>query len=92
MGSTFHMLQLFTTLYVSIVFCAGKSLDKIMELKERAGNQDLYDVMKKRKRKRKTQPANTQQPAKRKPKSVFDFINRKLGKTKGMRTTQRSQR
>ncbi|KAK2189070.1 hypothetical protein NP493_115g02039 [Ridgeia piscesae] len=64
----------------------GKSLDKIMELKTRAGDQDLYDVMKKEKRRKKrdakhTAPGTTKQTPK--PKNVFDFINKKLSRKKG---------
>ena len=68
-------------------YSAGKSLDKIMELKAIAGDQDLYDVMKKEKKKRRrrdarhTEAGPTKQTAK--PKNVFDFINKKLSKKKG---------
>jgi len=57
-----------------------------MELKTRAGDQDLYDVMKKEKRRKKrdakhTAPGTTKQTPK--PKNVFDFINKKLSRKKG---------
>ena len=54
-----------------------------MELKEVAGNRDLYDVMKKQKRKQKKVDAKASQNYEEKT-NVFDFINKKLGNnTKG---------
>ena len=57
----------------------GKSLDRIMALKARAGNRDLYDVMNKEKKNRDTETGST----KKSSKNVFDFINKKLGRKKG---------
>ena len=62
---------------------AGKSLDKIMELKEIAGDRDLYDVMKKQKKKHKTGAKTSKGKDRPKCGSVFDFINKKLGSKKG---------
>ena len=63
-----------------LVVVAGKSLDKIMELKELAGNRDLYDVMKKQKRKQKKIDENAAKQYEQKKKiNVFEFINKKLG-------------
>lgn len=63
----------------------GKSLDKIMELKELAGEQDLFDVMKRLEKKKKQQEKKEAKKS-QKPKekiNVFDFINKKLGGKKG---------
>ena len=58
-----------------------------MELKERAGDKDLYDVMKKKqKRQRKTEKSMAKQYAVKKSSAqmnVFDFINKKLKGKKG---------
>ena len=66
----------------------GKSLDKIMELKERAGDKDLYDVMKKRRKHQcKAEKSMAKQYVAKKSSeqiNVFDFINRKLKGKKGM--------
>lgn len=65
----------------------GLSLDKIMELKNLADNNDLFDALKKQKRKQKQQSSTkkdsklTEGPKTKSP-SVFDFIN-KLRPTKG---------
>ncbi|KAJ8316774.1 hypothetical protein KUTeg_005676 [Tegillarca granosa] len=64
----------------------GKSLDKIMELKELAGEQDLFDVMKRLEKKKKQQEKKEAKKS-QKPKekiNVFDFINKKLGGKKGI--------
>jgi len=63
----------------------GKSLDKIMELKQIAGDQDLYDVLKKQKRKqKKVEKAAAESYEKNVNKhTVFDFINKKIGHKKG---------
>ncbi|KAK3088218.1 hypothetical protein FSP39_016287 [Pinctada imbricata] len=62
----------------------GKSLDKIMELKEIAGDQDLFDAMKKQKRKAKKQEQKNEAAYKNIPRAnVFDFINKKLGGKRG---------
>ncbi|ESP04471.1 hypothetical protein LOTGIDRAFT_170716 [Lottia gigantea] len=64
----------------------GKSLDKIMELKEQAGDQDLFDVMKKTKKKKvKKSGTGSSSLGIRPTKStdVFDFINKKLRGKKG---------
>lgn len=61
----------------------GLSLDKIMELKNLANNNNLFDALKKQKRKQKQQNLNkkdsksTEGPKTKSP-SVFDFINNKL--------------
>ena len=59
-----------------------------MELKERAGDKDLYDVMKKkRKNQCKAEKSMTKQYVARKSSeqiNVFDFINKKLKGKKGM--------
>ena len=57
----------------------GKSLDRIMALKARAGDRDLYDVMNKEKKNRDTETGSTRKAS----KNVFDFINKKLGRKKG---------
>ena len=57
-----------------------------MELKEKAGDRDLYDVMKKQRRKqKKINNSAAKGYTKVKPDSheVFDFINAKLGNKKG---------
>lgn len=64
----------------------GKSLDTIMQLKEIAGEQDLFDVMKNREKKQKAQEkkqAQDYEKMKIKDQNVFDFMNRKLGGKKG---------
>lgn len=62
----------------------GKSLDKIMELQEKSGNQDLFDAMKKDKRKQNKEDAKVKAGYKVQEKTnVFDFINKKLGGKKG---------
>jgi len=67
---------------------AGKSLDKIMELKQLAGNQDLYDVMRRQKRRQKTVDAKAAKMYKeagghaQSSGYVFDIINRKLNSSK----------
>lgn len=63
----------------------GKSLDTIMELKALAGEQDLFDVMKKREKKQKAQEKKQAQTYEKlkKDHSVFDFINKRLGGKKG---------
>ncbi|XP_033724992.1 zinc finger CCCH-type with G patch domain-containing protein-like [Pecten maximus] len=64
----------------------GKSLDTIMQLKEIAGEQDLFDVMKNREKKQKAQEkkqAQAYEKMKTKDHNVFDFINRRLGGKKG---------
>ncbi|XP_060079075.1 zinc finger CCCH-type with G patch domain-containing protein-like isoform X2 [Ylistrum balloti] len=64
----------------------GKSLDTIMQLKEIAGEHDLFDVMKKREKKQKAQEkkqAQAYEEMKTKDQNVFDFMNRKLGGKKG---------
>ncbi|KAK6195206.1 hypothetical protein SNE40_000680 [Patella caerulea] len=64
----------------------GKSLDKIMELKEIAGDQDLFDAMKKLKKKtKKTEDKNRQPKQTSQPTDMFDFINKKLRGKKGER-------
>ena len=59
-----------------------------MELKERAGDKDLYDVMKKkRKRQCKTEKSMAKQYVAKKSSeqiNVFDFINKKLKGKKGI--------
>ena len=59
-----------------------------MELKEQAGDKDLYDVMKKkRKRQCKTEKSMAKQYVAKKSSeqiNVFDFINKKLKGKKGI--------
>lgn len=58
-----------------------------MELKEKAGDRDLYDVMKRQKRRQKqTDKKAAAEYNKVKPEAhcVFNFINKKLGAKKGM--------
>ena len=59
-----------------------------MELKEQAGDKDLYDVMKKkRKQQRKTEKSMAKEYVAKKSSgqiNVFDFINKKLKGKKGM--------
>jgi len=65
----------------------GKSLDKIMELKQLAGDRDLYDVMRRQRRRQKVIDARAAkgytsdktQPHSQSSGYVFDFINHKLG-------------
>ena len=56
-----------------------------MELKAVAGDQDLYDVLKKQKRKQKQQDAKAANQYRKDGEkvSVFDIINKKLGHKKG---------
>ena len=55
-----------------------------MELKEIAGNQDLFDAMKKMKRKAKKQEKQNANTYNKIPAAnVFDFINKKLGGKRG---------
>lgn len=56
-----------------------------MELKALAGEQDLFDVMKKREKKQKAQEKKQAQTYEKlkKDHSVFDFINKRLGGKKG---------
>ncbi|XP_067662234.1 zinc finger CCCH-type with G patch domain-containing protein-like isoform X1 [Haliotis asinina] len=64
----------------------GKSLDKIMELKEIAGDQDLFDALKKLKRKKRKEErkaASSNPVVRDTPPNVFDFINKKLRGKKG---------
>ena len=64
----------------------GKSLDKIMELKEKAGNQDLFDVLKKEKRRQRKLQAKKTSQNKKTPQDktdVFGFINKKLHGKRG---------
>ena len=52
----------------------GKSLDKIMQLKERTGNRDMFDVMKKKHK--------LSAPAQKRPKktaNMFEYLNKSLG-------------
>ena len=66
----------------------GKSLDKIMELKQLAGDRDLYDVMRRQKRRQKVVDANaakaySSSTAKSQSSGyVFDIINHKLNSRK----------
>ncbi|XP_061195574.1 zinc finger CCCH-type with G patch domain-containing protein-like [Saccostrea echinata] len=63
----------------------GKSLDKIMELKEKAGDQDMFNVSKKMKKKKKHGKMTTKSRSETVTSSsdVFHFINKKLGGKKG---------
>ncbi|KAL5012745.1 hypothetical protein ScPMuIL_011296 [Solemya velum] len=65
----------------------GKSLDRIMELKEIAGERDIFDVMKKLEKRKKKLEAKAlkekETPRVEKKSGVFDFINKKLGGKKG---------
>ncbi|CAL1527389.1 unnamed protein product [Lymnaea stagnalis] len=66
----------------------GKSLDKIMELKEMAGNADLFNAMKKlEKRQKLMEKKQGELEEKRKGVKenwgVFGFINNKLGEKEG---------
>lgn len=55
-----------------------------MELQEKSGNQDLFDAMKKDKRKQNKEDAKVKAGYKVQEKTnVFDFINKKLGGKKG---------
>ncbi|KAL3871835.1 hypothetical protein ACJMK2_039807 [Sinanodonta woodiana] len=66
------------------VLPAGKSLDKIMELKEMSGDINMFDPMKKMEKKKK-KAINKQEKSSKKKETpnVFDFINKKLGGKKG---------
>lgn len=61
----------------------GKSLDKIMELKEKAGDCDMFNVSKKMGRKKLTKKTNSLSQGSVKSSDVFQFINKKLGGKKG---------
>jgi len=71
-----------------ICLIVGKSLDKIMELKQLAGDRDLYDVMRRQKRRQKVVDANAAKAyssSRVKSQSsgyVFDIINHKLNTRK----------
>ena len=58
-----------------------------MELKEQAGDKDLYDVMKKKRKHQRKAEKSTANPYVSKKSSeqinVFDFINKKLKGKKG---------
>ena len=58
-----------------VILLAGRSLDKIMQLKERTGNRDMFDVMKKHKKHHKLGG-----PAQRPKKSadMFEYLNKSL--------------
>ena len=68
------------------MFRPGKSLDKIMELKEIAGDRNLYDAMKKHRRKQKSIDSAAARgyviKKSQLAEPVFDFINVKLGAKK----------
>ena len=63
---------------------AGKSLDVIMQLREKAGERSVFDVVNKLEKKKKKQEEKLA-TAYNKPQqpSVFDFINKKLHGKKG---------
>lgn len=64
----------------------GITLDKIMELKSMANNDDLFNAMKKQKRKNKQQNHKKSEATnnhKTSSPSVFNFINSKLHQSKG---------
>ncbi|KAH9488480.1 hypothetical protein Btru_062315 [Bulinus truncatus] len=65
----------------------GKSLDKIMELKEMSGNDDMFNAMKKLEKRKKLMEKKEQEQEKKKERKdnwgVFGFINNKLGDEKG---------
>ncbi|XP_052092746.1 zinc finger CCCH-type with G patch domain-containing protein-like [Mytilus californianus] len=62
----------------------GQSLDRIMELKELAGDQDLFDVLKKQQKgKNKSKVPKQKTVSKQNPTDVFEFINKKLSGKKG---------
>lgn len=62
----------------------GKSLDKIMELKEKAGDHDMFNVTKKMGKKKHVKKTNeSSQKNVKSSNDVFHFINRKLGGKKG---------
>ena len=54
-----------------------------MELKDVAGNRDLYDVMSKQKKKQKKIDAKVAKNYHQEKSDVFGFINNKLGGKKG---------
>ena len=60
-----------------------------MELKEQAGDQDLFDVMNREKRKKKRMAKKAEKSSRKleKPTDVFDFINAKLLKGKKGKST-----
>lgn len=68
----------------AVVLPQGKSLDKIMELKEQAGDKNGVRVRKKLRRKKRKQMAAIAEGYHRKSakKSVFDLLNSKLGQNK----------
>lgn len=61
----------------------GKSLDKIMELKEKAGDSDMFNVSRKMGKKRPTKKTDSLTRGSVKSSDVFQFINKKLGGKKG---------
>ena len=82
-----HTVKIRCVLDTILINILGKSLDKIMELKEQAGDKDLYDVMKKKqKHQRKSEKSMAKQHTVKKSSgkiNVFDFINKKLKGKKG---------
>ncbi|BFZ20383.1 hypothetical protein BsWGS_23422 [Bradybaena similaris] len=64
----------------------GKSLDKIMQLKEMSGNLDMFNAMKKLEKRQKVlekkEAEKTMQREIKQNAGVFGFINRKLGEEK----------
>ncbi|XP_067948766.1 zinc finger CCCH-type with G patch domain-containing protein-like isoform X2 [Watersipora subatra] len=65
----------------------GKSLDRIMELKERTGNRNMFNVLKKKRDKLKT----VSRP--KKEGSMFEYLNKSLGHGKKVDLTEyRKQR
>lgn len=59
-----------------------------MELKELAGDQDLFDVLKKQKKgKHKSKVPKQKIVSKQSPTDVFEFINKKLSGKKGISYT-----
>ncbi|CAG5135884.1 unnamed protein product, partial [Candidula unifasciata] len=64
----------------------GKSLDKIMQLKEMSGNTDMFNAMKELEKRQKVQEKKETEKEKqrqiRQNAGLFGFINRKLGEEK----------
>lgn len=71
------MLPVQQKAYLPALCTVGKSLDQIMELKQRAGNSDLFDVMKKEKRRKYKLKSGKKKATKN--CDTFSYLNKSLG-------------
>ena len=62
---------------IHLAYFAGQSLDRIMQLKERTGNKDMFDVMKKQKhhKLKKLKAANKES---KRAADLFLYLNKSL--------------